>query len=118
MMRDASTLWAGNGRMLVHRRGLRQGLADLAASLSRQAWTLLLMGSLTACTLPNAGPTAEQVNAAAKPTPTGETPFDLVDVDANVVTTMGRWTATSLQGSFGTTRPATRQAIGVGDSVQ
>jgi polysaccharide export outer membrane protein len=79
---------------------------------------LLFMGSLTACTLPNAGPTAKQVDAASKATPGVGPRFALVDVDANVVSAMERWMVNSLQGSFGAQRPATNQAIGIGDTVQ
>ena len=44
--------------------------------------------------------------------------FALVDVNASIVTTMRRWSAASLQGTFGLQPPTKTQTIGVGDQVQ
>lgn len=76
---------------------------------------LLLAGG---CELPRAGPSTSDIVEGARPARGGGTRFALVDVDANTVAVMDRWSAVSLQGSFGRQRPAATQQIGVGDSVQ
>ena len=76
---------------------------------------LLLAGG---CELPRAGPSTSDIVEGARPARGGGTRFALVDVDANTVAVMDRWSAVSLQGSFGRQRPASTQQIGVGDSVQ
>ena len=68
--------------------------------------------------LPRAGPSTSDIVEGARPARGGGTRFALVDVDANTVAVMDRWSAVSLQGSFGRQRPASTQQIGVGDSVQ
>jgi polysaccharide biosynthesis/export protein len=77
-------------------------------------------GILTGCSsLPASGPSANQVVAAAQAADTGEgLRFALVDVNASIVTTMRRWSAASLQGTFGLQPPTKTQTIGVGDQVQ
>ena len=77
---------------------------------------LLLAGGCEG--LPRAGPSTSDIVEGARPARTGGTRFALVDVDANTVAVMDRWSAVSLQGSFGRQRPAATQQIGVGDSVQ
>ena len=87
--------------------------------VSSRLVALLLSASLAACTLPGQGPSSSEVtDAAAKPAAAGETRFALVNVDPNIVTVMERWSAASIQGSFGSQRPVSTQTIGVGDSVQ
>jgi len=74
---------------------------------------------LAGCTaLPASGPTAAEIASAGQPGRSGGTRLALVDVTADTVATMQRWSAASLQGSFGRQRPATSQVIGVGDYVQ
>jgi polysaccharide export outer membrane protein len=77
-------------------------------------------GILTGCSsIPASGPSASQVVAAAQAADTGEgLRFALVDVNASIVTTMRRWSAASLQGTFGLQPPTKTQTIGVGDQVQ
>ena len=80
---------------------------------------VVVMATLAACsTLPSSGPSASEVTAASKPTNNGETRFALVDVDPNIVATMEKWDAVSMQGTFGRQGPVSTQAIGVGDFVQ
>lgn len=79
----------------------------------------LALAMLSGCDgLPSAGPTTSDVTAAARPTSAGQIRFALVDVDPAIVLKMDSWTAASLQGTFGQTRPAPGQSIGVGDYVQ
>ncbi len=74
---------------------------------------------LTSCeSLPASGPTTSEIAAAGRPGRAGGTRFAFVDVTADTVAIMQRWSAASLQGSFGRQRPAARQVIGVGDYVQ
>jgi len=68
--------------------------------------------------IPSAGPTAEDITAASRPTRNGETRFALVDVNPGVIEVMEKWTAVSLHGSFGQQRTPATQGIGVGDFVQ
>lgn len=77
---------------------------------------LLLSGGCES--LPRAGPATSDIVEGARPARGGGTRFALVDVDANTVAVMDRWSTVSLQGSFGQQRPAATQQIGVGDSVQ
>ena len=42
----------------------------------------------------------------------------MIDVDQNIVSVIEKWSAASLQGSFGHQQPTATQAIGVGDYVQ
>jgi polysaccharide export outer membrane protein len=77
---------------------------------------LLLAGACDS--LPRAGPATSDIVEGARPGRGGGTRFALVDVDANTVAVMDRWSAVSLQGSFGQQRPAVTQQIGVGDFVQ
>jgi polysaccharide export outer membrane protein len=80
---------------------------------------LLVIGAAAACnSLPTSGPSVDEVTAASRPTASGETRFALVEIDANVVVKMEGWAVASLQGTFGQQRPASSQAIGVGDYVQ
>jgi len=78
--------------------------------------TLQILAGCTA--LPASGPTAAEIASAGQPGRSGGTRLALVDVTADTVATMQRWSAASLQGSFGRQRPATSQVIGVGDYVQ
>lgn len=88
-------------------------------SVFRRFVGLLAALSLTSCGgLPGSGPLTGQVTAAARPTSSGENLFALVDVDPTIVAVMEKWSAASLQGTFGEQRPARDQVIGVGDSVQ
>jgi polysaccharide export outer membrane protein len=81
--------------------------------------TLLITGALTACeNLPGAGPSVSVVEAAARPTATGETRFALVDVDPNVVAKLESAPAVSMLGTFGRQPAFATQAIGVGDIVE
>ena len=77
-------------------------------------------GILTGCSsLPASGPSAKEVVAANQAADPGEgLRFALVDVNASIVTTMRRWSAASLQGTFGLQPPTKTQTIGVGDQVQ
>ena len=88
----------------------------------RALWRGLIPGVLlllaAGCELPRAGPSTSDIIEGARPARGGGTRFALVDVDANTVAVMDRWSAVSLQGSFGRQRPAATQQIGVGDSVQ
>ena len=85
----------------------------------RLGFGLFAAACLASCSdLPGSGPSTAEVSAAAKPTISGEARFALVDVDPNVVTTMDKWEAASLQGTFGQQRPISTQAIGIGDYVQ
>ncbi len=85
----------------------------------RRALILLSVGWLAACSdLPGSGPSTSEIVAASKPTQAGGTRFALVDVDQHVVATMEKWTAVSMQGTFGQQRPVSAQMIGVGDYVQ
>ena len=86
---------------------------------SRIATITVAAGILTGCSsLPASGPSANQV-VAAQAADTGEgLRFALVDVNANIVTTMRGWSAASLQGTFGLQPPTKTQTIGVGDQVQ
>lgn len=68
--------------------------------------------------LPGSGPSASEITKASRPSPAGETRFALVDVDARITGIMERWSATSLQGTFGQQRAVATRAIGVGDFVQ
>ncbi len=80
---------------------------------------MLSVGWLAACSdLPGSGPSTSEIVAASKPTQAGGTRFALVDVDQHVVATMEKWTAVSMQGTFGQQRPVSAQMIGVGDYVQ
>ena len=81
--------------------------------------TLPAVALLTACdSLPSSGPTASEIASAGRPGRPGGTRFAFVDVTADTVAIMQRWSAASLQGSFGRQRPAAKQLIGVGDYVQ
>jgi polysaccharide export outer membrane protein len=79
--------------------------------------------------MPASGPSTKQVLLAAQPVehvePTDQAAnagaglrFSLVDVNASVVSVMRRWSAASLQGTFGLQLPTKTQTIGVGDQVQ
>ena len=88
-------------------------------ALSRRTLGLLFATGLAGCSgLPTSGPSAGEVTAASRPTSSGTTRFALVEVDPNVVATMQKWVAVSLQGTFGQQRGWAAQTIGVGDYVQ
>jgi len=76
------------------------------------------LSCLASCTLPEGGPSRSQIDSAAKPTASGATRFALIDLDPRIVETMQGWNIVSLQGTFGTQRPANVQTIGIGDSIQ
>ena len=81
--------------------------------------SLLILAGIASCsTLPSAGPSADEITTASKPSASGGTQFALVDVDSTIVATMETWTAASLLGSFGRQRPTSAHVIGVGDFVQ
>jgi polysaccharide export outer membrane protein len=84
------------------------------------AGATLLLALLGGCsTMPTSGPSASQVEAAARPgAPTEGVRFSLVDLDSRLVSVMSRWMASSLRGSFGLQEPSRTQTIGVGDQVQ
>lgn len=79
---------------------------------------LLVAAILTGCTLPAAGPSTGEMVDGSKPGRTGETRFALIELNADVVTKMERWSTVSLQGTFGTQRSAGTEDIGIGDYVQ
>lgn len=109
-----------------HRIGL--GLHDASSKAPRRRRVIRIVRLLVVATsamtlvscdwLPSAGPSTSEVNAAAKPTSTGQTRFALIDVNPDVVARMEAWTASSLRGSFGRQHPVSGQGIGVGDYVQ
>lgn len=69
--------------------------------------------------LPASGPSASQIEEAARRGPSSEeVRFALVDVNASIVSIMRRWVIASLRGSFGLQESAKVQTIGVGDQVQ
>lgn len=70
------------------------------------------------CALPEAGPSRDEIAAAAKPLQNGIRRLALIDLTPTNVAVMQKWEASSLQATFGTGRPAALQTIGVGDSVQ
>jgi polysaccharide export outer membrane protein len=77
-----------------------------------------LVAVVGGCSLPGFGPTRSEMTAGALPSASGQVRYALVEIDPNIATAMEKWGAASLQGTFGNQRPPTRQAIGVGDSVQ
>ncbi len=79
---------------------------------------LLACFEIAACSLPEAGPTRDDISEAARPAPSGQTRFALIDVSPSIVDKMEKWSAASLRASFGTQRPPHTQTIGIGDSVQ
>ncbi len=91
----------------------------VASAFRRLVGLVTAMGFATSCSiLPSSGPSNSDVTSAARPGPTGETHFALIDVDPRIVSVMEKWQAASLQGTFGQQRPVAGQVIGVGDMVQ
>lgn len=80
---------------------------------------MLSLAALGGCDgLPGSGPSAADINSAAKPAKNGAVRFALVNVDPGIVAIMERWSAASLQGSFGRQPAVSAQLIGIGDQVQ
>ena len=79
----------------------------------------LSVGLSNCSSLPASGPSASQVEEAARRGAATEgIRFALVDVNASIVSVMRRWLIASLRGSFGPQEAAKTQTIGVGDQVQ
>ena len=97
---------------------MANGLVYHGLSLARRSLLMSLATGLAGCSLPTSGPSASEVRSAAKTMSSGTPRFALVDVDPNIVATMAKWTAVSLQGTFGQRRPALAQSIGIGDYIQ
>lgn len=89
------------------------GLAALGAALGAMA------GLVAGCdSLPGSGPSTSDVTAAARPTPTGETRFALIDLDPRIVGIVETWKSETLQATFGADRFSPAPVIGEGDVVQ
>ena len=92
---------------------------NFSGSLGRLVIVAIAAACVASCSdLPGSGPSTKEIVAASQPANAGGTQYALVDVDAATVAVMERWTAASMQGTFGQQTPTSTQVIGVGDYVQ
>jgi len=94
---------SGHFQPLISRRTLLLGAASVATGCS---------------SLPAAGPTTSEIDAASKPKSGQTVLFALIDLSPGVTSTMEKWGKPSLHGGFGNARRPPAQTIGIGDSVQ